>query len=201
MYRFAFLLLFTTLFTRQAYAEESRSIETFRLADTAGKLHTRDEWTDKSAVVFLFLAKECPAVNGYAATMERIATDYSKRRVLVYGIHCDPDVTAEAAQQHAKEFGLSFPILMDADQTVSRQIGVTRTATAVVIDRNGQVLYRGRIDDRYPAPGKRRDEARTHELADALNFVLAGKKPAIRETEVVGCPLPRIRTSRIGETK
>ena len=51
------------------------------------------------------------------------------------------------------------------------------------------MLYRGRIDDRYSPDGKRRNEPRTRDLEDALDAVAAGRKPAVSETPVFGCPL------------
>jgi hypothetical protein len=54
-------------------------------------------------------------------------------------------------------------------------------------------MYRGRIDDRYSIQGKRRDNPTTHELIDALEAVLAGKVPAVRESKAFGCPLPKLR--------
>ncbi len=55
----------------------------------------------------------------------------------------------------------------------------------------GKVLYRGRLDDRYSLDGKRRDEPREHDLQEALEAVLAGREPTVRETKAYGCPLPK----------
>lgn len=191
--RRAVLVLVAWLLASHSDAKGGQTVDSLRLSDAAGVIHTCEEWSNKKAILFFFLAPECPAANGYSPLMARIAAEFESRGVLVYGVHCDLDVTSKLAKQHAQEFGLTFPILLDPDQTIPRQTGVTRTATAVVTDPKGEVLYRGRIDDRYPALGKRRPEARTHDLEDALNAVLAGKKPAVSETEVVGCPLPMIR--------
>lgn len=171
---------------------EDHTISEFDLVDVQGMRHTRaTDWPGKRALVFIFLATECPAVDSYAPTIERLARDFAKRRVLLYGVQCDPDVTAEGAQRHAREFGLTIPILLDPGQILARQSGTTRTATAVVADSTGRIVYRGRIDDRFPSLGKRRDGPRTHDLNEVLETLLAGQPLLFRETEVVGCPLPK----------
>jgi hypothetical protein len=48
-------------------------------------------------------------------------------------------------------------------------------------------MYLGRIDDRFPDLGVRREEPTTHELRDALDAVLAGKPVETPRTLAVGC--------------
>lgn len=61
---------------------------------------------------------------------------------------------------------------------------------AAVFSPLGELLYRGRIDDRAVSPGVTRPEPRRHDLREALEAVLAGKKPDPQFTESVGCYLP-----------
>jgi hypothetical protein len=51
----------------------------------------------------------------------------------------------------------------------------------------GRVVYRGRIDDRYVDLGLERPAATTHDLADALAAVVAGKPVPHPNTQAVGC--------------
>lgn len=163
------------------------------LTDTEGKRRTQAEWKGKKAVVLLFLGAECPVSNGYAPEFERLASKYSKQGILVWGLHPDPDITAEIARKHAGEYRLSFPILLDPEQRVARSAGVEVTPEAVVLTPTGEILYRGRIDDRYSAGGKRRDEPTTRDLLNALEAVLAGKSPEVPYRKAHGCPLPAPR--------
>lgn len=63
----------------------------------------------------------------------------------------------------------------------------TVTPEAVVVDRNGEIRYRGRIDNFYADLGKPRQQITQHDLADALNAVLAGKPVLHPETKALGC--------------
>ena len=58
---------------------------------------------------------------------------------------------------------------------------------------DGEILYRGRIDNLFPALGSRRQQASRHELRDALDAVLDGKPVAVSRSEAVGCSLPTPR--------
>jgi hypothetical protein len=53
------------------------------------------------------------------------------------------------------------------------------------------LVYRGRIDDRVEDLGRERARAVRHDLADALDAVLAGRAVAVPETRAIGCSIPR----------
>lgn len=181
------LLLFAGLLT--APDTSLPRIELFSLPDLKGQKHTAADWKGKKAVVLLFLGLECPVSNGYAPEYARLAKTFAGEGIGFYGIHADPIVTPASATKHAREYRLSFPILLDARQQVARQAGVTIVPQAVVLAPAGQVLYRGRIDDRYSLDGKRREEPSIRDLENALKAIVAGKAPAVAETKVFGCPL------------
>ena len=67
-------------------------------------------------------------------------------------------------------------------------MGATITPEVVIYDhRIGQILYSGRIDDRYVKVGKRRRHVQTSELEDALKAIRSGQPVAVRETQATGC--------------
>lgn len=167
------------------------TVNQFILLDGEGRQHTADAWKDKKAVVLIFLGTECPVSNGYSSEYRRLATTYTGKNVLFYGIHPDPDVTAEIATKHAAEFRLPFPVLLDPAQNVARQARVKVVPEAVILSPKGQVQYRGRIDDLYTSEGNRREEPKRRDLEEALKAVLAGKAPAVAQTVAFGCPLPQ----------
>jgi peroxiredoxin len=167
----------------------------FSLADAKGQRQTLADWRGRKAVVLIFLGTECPVSNGYAPTVVRLAKSYEEKGVAFYGVHPDPDVTAEAARKHASEYklsgeGIRMPLLHDPRQALARQTGVTRVPECVVLSAAGQVLYRGRIDDRYSLDGRRRQEPTTKDLENAIEAVLRGNSPDPPTTKAFGCPLP-----------
>ena len=162
----------------------------FSLTDTDGKTHTQTEWQQSKAVVLFFVGAECPISNAFAPEINRINTAYGSKQVSFYIVHSDPDITKEAAANHAAEYGYKFTVLLDPKQVLAKKFGVTITPTAVMLSSEGEALYRGRIDNRYIALGQKRPEATQHDLRDALEATLAGKKVAEAVTKPIGCFLP-----------
>jgi hypothetical protein len=58
---------------------------------------------------------------------------------------------------------------------------------AVLVD--GKLIYRGRIDDRYPTLGTTRAQPTHRDLADVLAAVAAGRVPPPRFTKAIGCAI------------
>lgn len=160
------------------------------LRDLDGKQHTPLAVGNAKANVLVFTTTDCPVANGYAAEIGAVAKDFADKGVKVFAVHVDPDLTPEAARKHAKEFGLTVPVLIDARHELVRATGATRTPEAVVVLPDGSVAYRGRVNDLYAALGKKRPAPRTHDLRDALAAVLAGKPVSNPRTEAVGCSIP-----------
>lgn len=166
------------------------SVKDFALRDVKGRQHTAAAWKEKKAVVLIFLGTECPVSNGYSPEYRRLAETYTRKDVLFFGIHPDSDVSAEQAAKHAADYRLPFTVLLDPTQKVAKQARVKVVPEAVLLSPNGQVRYRGRIDDLYTPDGKRREEPKSRDLEEAIKAVLAGKAPPVAQTEAYGCPLP-----------
>ena len=103
-------------------------------------------------------------------------------------IHPDPDTTPERAAEHAKQFEIAVPIVVDRNQSIARRVGARVTPEAhVFVKASEEAVYQGRISDLYAAYGKKRVAATTHDLADALTAMVDGQPVAVRKTEPVGC--------------
>lgn len=167
----------------------------FALHDTQGREHDERALSKPRATVFVFLGIECPVSNGYAPELTRLAREFRPRGVEWLGVQSDPDVSAEQAARHARDYGLDFPVLMDPRQTLAPMAGATMVPEVAVVRSDGAVVYRGRVDDRYTTDGKRRPVPTKHDLRESLEAVLKGERPAIAETRAFGCPLPRLLKS------
>lgn len=175
----------------RAREKNSAGVKEFALTDAQGRKHTNQAWKNRKAVVLIFLGTECPVSNGYSPEYRRLFKTYSGKDVLFFGIHPDPDVSGAIAAQHAAEYRLPFPVLLDPSQNVAKQAQVKVVPEGVVLSATGQILYRGRIDDLYNTKGNRREEPMTRDLEEALKAVLAGRAPPVAVTQAFGCPLPQ----------
>jgi hypothetical protein len=78
-------------------------------------------------------------------------------------------------------------VLFDDAGLFARWLHPTHVPEAFVLKPDGDVAYRGRIDDWYQAPGKPRAVVQHHELRDAIAAVRAGKAPPRLFAQPVGC--------------
>lgn len=160
------------------------------LTDAQGGQHSERDIAHSRAAVFFFIANECPISNRYAPEVNRIVDDYSSRGFSFFAVHSDPDETAEQVRNHSQEFKYKFPALLDPEQKLASSFEVLATPTAVVVSPAGEILYRGRIDNRYLDFGKFRDAGIESDLRVALDSLVDSKRVANRFTKTIGCALP-----------
>jgi peroxiredoxin len=187
------LLLFFALAGLLDKASAQASGFPYALKDAAGALHREREWEQAKAAVYFFIGVECPISNRYAPEIQRIVAAYKDRGIAFFGVQSDPELKPETAQKHATEFGLPFPVLLDPEQTLAARFGVALTPTVVVVKPGGQVLYRGRIDNRYLDFGRYRNVGIKPDLRNALDAFLEGKAIAEPVTKSIGCGLPPLK--------
>ena len=156
--------------------------------DSTGVKQTPLATENRKATVLIFLMHDCPVANASAPELERIAADFAPRGVKFFGVYATE--TAQEITTHRKEYKLPFPGLLDPKCQLARHAGATRVPEVAVFSPGGELIYRGRIDDRATQPGSMKPTASRHDLRAALDASLAGKKPEPRFTKAIGCYLP-----------
>lgn len=159
------------------------------LLDVQGRQHDLSPSIERGAQVFVFTSTECPIANGYIPELNRLYRSFrdNASRVDFYGVISDRTVTRAAAEKHAREFKIDYPVLFDASRDLAAHLKPSHTPEAFVLNRRGEVVYRGRIDDVWADLGKRRAQPTRHDLQDAVAAILAGKPVSSARTEPIGC--------------
>lgn len=163
---------------------------TWKFTDIQKKHHEPFADEKTKAIVLVFVTTDCPIANYYQPTLTALTQEYAERGVRFFLLHSDRDTKAEAAAKHAKEFKAKAPVIMDSTQRIAKRVGARVTPEAFVITREGETVYRGRINDLYADFGKRRRTASKNDLRDAIEALLAGKKIETPETRAIGCYIP-----------
>ncbi|HLO98459.1 MAG TPA: redoxin domain-containing protein [Fimbriimonas sp.] len=132
----------------------------------------------------LIISTECPIANRYAPEMSRIYKDYSSKGVKFFRVYVAG--SAGEINKHGLEYKLGMTAILDSKKDLVGQVGAKVTPEAVVMDRVGKVVYRGRIDDRNVEHGVERPDYR-RDLRIALDEALAGKKVSLPEAPAIGC--------------
>ena len=148
----------------------------------------------RASAVF-FIATDCPISNWYAPTIQQVCREYAARGVdcaLVYedvDLGASPKPLDDSVRKHLEEYryGATFPATVDRTRAVAKRAKATVTPSVVLVDRAGEIRYRGRIDNAYADLGKPRQKVTSHELRDALEAVTSGQRVATPESEAVGC--------------
>ena len=138
--------------------------------------------------VIIWIGVDCPISNAYAPEINRLCKHYEGKATF-YLIHDDTDITVDVAKKHTKDFGFTCPVIIDKHHVFSKLLDAGVTPECAVIAPGGKMVYRGRISDLYYGLGQRRFKATTHELADAMDDVLAGRDVKVTRTKVVGCTI------------
>ena len=163
------------------------------LTDLDGRSHQPLKVEGVKAHVLVFITTDCPIANSYAPELAALARDHARSPLRVFLIHTDPDLTADDARKHAKEYSLTSPILIDRRHQLVKATAVTVVPEAAVLLPDGTLAYRGRIDDLYAEVGKKRPAPTTRDLRNALDAVLTGKPVEPARTPAVGCFIPELR--------
>ncbi len=156
--------------------------------DLEGNVHRIGCGEGEKGVGLVFISTECPIARGFIPTLNRLHASLADKPVKLLGVMSDPTTTRAAALKFQKEFDIKFPVLFDASGEIAEVLQPTHVPEAFVIDTHSKVVYRGRIDDRYPEVGRRRPQPTVHNLADALNAVATDQQIAVAQTVAVGCP-------------
>jgi len=163
------------------------TVDDFRLTDQTLHSHELRQLADASAIVLITQENSCPVIRNTATAVKALQHDYASKGVEIFMLNSTPTDQREAIRAEAEAYGYDQPILMDSNQLVGEQLGVTRTAEAIVIDpKTWTIVYRGPIDDRVTY--ERQKAGAEHTWAkDALDSLLAGRPVAVPRVEPVGC--------------
>ena len=137
------------------------------------------------ALVVVFTCNHCPVAQAYEDRLIAISRDYAKHDVQMVAINCNRTAADQlpAMQERAKAKKFDFPYLFNEDQAVGRAYGARFTPEVFVIDPQRRIVYQGAIDDNWQSA----DKVTQPYLRQALDALLAGRKPEPAETKPVGC--------------
>jgi thiol-disulfide isomerase/thioredoxin len=136
--------------------------------------------------VLVFTTTDCPIANRYAPEIQRLAAKFGAVKfVMVYPVATD---TPELIDAHRKTFAYAMDFIRDEKHELVKKTGVTVTPEVAVM-KDGRLLYRGRIDDRYVDFGRDRPQPTVRDLERSLDAILAGRPVPVAETRAVGCIL------------
>lgn len=174
----------------QTHGADSGNKASLFLRDASGATVDPLAVGTNKAVILLFISTDCPISNAYAPEVNRIAAEFGPKGVALRLVYADADVTPAIAKKHLGDYRYMMQALFDPEQKLASRLGAKITPEAFLVGADGKTIYHGRIDDLFPALGKRRQQPTERDLRNALDAFIAGKPVAKPFVEAVGCYLP-----------
>ena len=142
--------------------------------------------------ILIFLAPLCPICQNMTFDLRQLENDHRDNPVEFVGVFPNPSTTTEQIKTFKTTYGLSMKMVKDSANW-AEALGAKWTPEVFVLDARDSVVYQGRINDRYFAPGKRKPRTKRRDLDAALRDCLAGKPVLEPVTDAVGCPIEGVR--------
>lgn len=164
----------------------------FFLPGVDGKDYSLAKVKGEKATIIVFSCNHCPYVVMNEDRLIAVAKDYKAKGVGMAAINSNdalnyPEDSFEKMKQRAREKGFPFPYLRDETQGIAKAYGATHTPHLFVFDAELNLAYTGCVDDDNSY--KNRKTPSQHYLRDALDALVAGKRPPLAETHAIGCTI------------
>lgn len=170
-----------------ATAASPKTADNFMLVDEQMNSHELYRLADAPAVVIVTQGVGCPISRNVGPALKALKAEYAGKGVEFMMLNSNRQDTREAVRAEVAEYGYDMPVLMDVNQLVGEQLGVTRTAEVFVLNpKTWEIVYRGPVDDRVTYERQKAKAEKTY-AKDALDALFAGKKPELAQVKAEGC--------------
>ena len=167
----------------------------FTLEAADGETHSLSDFEGKY-VVLEWLNFECPFVGKHygSGNMQALQEKYTDEGVVWLSIVSSAPgkqgyyPPKEMIEQKKRHNGNMTAILMDPDGTVGKTYGATVTPHMYVINPDGELVYRGGIDDK-PTTDEADIEGATNYVDRALTAVMNGEEVSPKQAKPYGCTI------------
>jgi len=149
---------------------------------------TLDTQIEPKITVYLFLLEDCKICRDYAPELRALSNEYHSAEIEFIGVFPNFSTKPKDIEKFKVEYDIPFELKTDYFKKLSKKFGAKLLPEVFVYDHKKQeVLYSGRIDDRYVSIGKRRQIIKTFDLKNALDNINAQKDILVKRTEPIGC--------------
>jgi peroxiredoxin len=161
----------------------------FDLPGVDSKQYSLGSFSKSNILVVIFTCNHCPYSQAYEDRMVSIQRDYASKGVQFVAVNSNdeksyPEDSFPQMVVRSREKGFNFPYVRDEPQQVVTAYGGVCTPHVFAFDESRLLRYRGRIDDsRDPS------KVTTHDLRNALDDLVAGRKVRTPDTRPFGCSI------------
>ena len=163
-------------------------IPRFELKDPNGKIYKSNQMFGAKGLLVAFTCNHCPYAQAIWPRLIQLAKEVQKLGVNTVAInpniHPDyPDDAPDQMKEKIKEWGISFPYLIDDTQDIARAFQAQCTPDLYLFDSNQRLVYHGRLDDNW----KEESKVKRRELKEAIDNLVLGKPISQKQNPSMGC--------------
>ena len=148
------------------------SAPTYGFLDTSGQATT---------TCYVFVGVKCGATPGYVKRIKTLEGEFRGKGVdFVYVFPNKTESMDEKLAWHEQQ-GLRGVMVDDEGAKFAKSLGIGQTASAVIVDKDGKVIYSGGIDD-----NRSEGSVQRRHVAEALNEHLGGKTVSVTTSKAFG---------------
>ena len=141
----------------------------------------------ENGLLVIFSCNTCPWVIRWQGRYNPISELCSKNNIGFVAVNSNASQhdgvdSFDSMKEHAKKYEYIFPYVLDSGSRLAKAFGAMVTPHVYLFDKNGDLRYRGAIDD-----GPKR--VKRNYLVDAINSVSKGKSVRTKTTKSLGCSI------------
>ena len=164
----------------------------FELRDVVtGQTYSLNSFSDKSALLVMFICRHCPYVVHVEQELAKIGRDYQNTGLGIVAICSNdsityPDDAPPKLKEMAQRLNATFPFCYDETQEVAKAYRAACTPDFYLFDQDRRLVYRGQLDESRPGNNK---PVTGRDVRTAIESVLAGKPIDSNQRPSIGCSI------------
>ncbi|MBK9254096.1 MAG: hypothetical protein IPM42_01270 [Saprospiraceae bacterium] len=140
-----------------------------------------------SLSLYLFLLDECRISQEMTPYIREIYDEFNEQ-LNITAVFPNESSIEEGINTFVAKYNLKMKVITDYSKVLAKLTGATILPEAVIYNHStNSILYRGRINDLYSAPGKRKHHISKHDLRMAISEVLKNTHNKLLYTQAIGC--------------
>jgi thiol-disulfide isomerase/thioredoxin len=137
---------------------------------------------------YVFLGVECPISQKYIPTLNELTKN--QQQLNIVGVFSG-DLSSEDLSQFTHQYKVNFEVIPDPNFKLANRYSAAVTPEVFLVDKGGEVLYSGAIDNWFVSLGRNRLAPSEYYLLDALISLLEGREVEVSQTPAIGCFIER----------
>ena len=154
----------------------------FKLPDLEGKSHQLEDSLGKVTVIN-FWSADCEWSQRADETIQPLLKKWAED-VVTLSVASNANETVKQLASAAAQRGV-VTLLLDAKREVAEMFAAQTTPHIFILDKGGVLQYQGGLDD----VTWRQPDSKRNYLVEAVEALLAGELPEVKETPPYGCTL------------